>query len=86
MDRRRVFKLLMMGRITAAEAERLMAEWEANRESMWILAGCIGIGLAAVLNAGALPEIEHMVHALRVTEWMHGALAGVMRFETSLRG
>ncbi len=38
-DRRRVFELLRMGRITVAEAERLLLAWQANRESGWISGG-----------------------------------------------
>jgi len=67
-----------MGRISAAEAERLMADWQASRESTWILVGCIGIGLLAVLNAGAVPVVQHLVHTLRVTGWVHGVAAVVM--------
>jgi len=78
MDRKRVFKLLAMGRISAAEAERLMAAWQASRESSWILFGCLVVGLAAQLNAGALPVVQHLVHTLRVTEWVRAAAWMVM--------
>jgi len=81
MDRRRVFKLMMMGRITAAEAERLMAARQANRESSWILVGCIGIAVAAQFRVGEMmPVVTHLMHALRESGWMHGALAMVMSF------
>ena len=86
MDRRRVFKLLAMGRISAAEAERLMAAWQASRESTWILVGCIGIGLLAVLNLGLAPVVQSLVHTLKASEWMHGAAAMVVLFRTSLGG
>jgi hypothetical protein len=79
MDRKRVFKLMAMGRITAAEAERLLIARQASRESSWILIACIGIALAAELNAGTLPVVTHLAHTLRVTEWVHGALAMVMQ-------
>jgi hypothetical protein len=72
MNRRRVFKLLAMGRITAAEAERLMAAWQASRENGWILLGCAGVAVMAFVNTGAAPMVQHLVHALRVTGWMHG--------------
>jgi hypothetical protein len=85
MDRKRVFKLMMMGRISAAEAERLMAVWQAGRESAWILFGCLVFGVAAQLNAGASPVVQHLVHELRVTEWvrmewLHAVPAMVLRF------
>jgi hypothetical protein len=85
-DRRRVFQLLMLGRITPAEAERLMAVWQASRECSWILIGCIGIGLLAVLHLGALPVVQHLVHAARVSGLMHGVVELVVRWETCLRG
>ena len=78
MDRKRVFKLLAMGRISAAEAERLMAAWQASRESSWILFGCVVIALAAQLHAGALPVVEHLVHTLRMSGLMHGVVAMVI--------
>jgi hypothetical protein len=76
MDRKRVFKLLVMGRISAAEAERLMAAWQASRESTWILMGCIGVALVAQLNMGVLPVIQHLVHA---SGWMHRVAATVLQ-------
>jgi hypothetical protein len=74
-----------MGRITAAEAERLMAAWQASRESAWILVGCIGIGLLAVLNLGLVPMVQSLVHTLKATEWMHGAAAMVIGFRGGIR-
>jgi hypothetical protein len=79
MDRKRVFKLLAMGRISAAEAERLMAAWQASRESSWILIGCIGVVLVAQLNMGALPVIQHLVHTVQVSGWMHRVAATVLQ-------
>jgi small ligand-binding sensory domain FIST len=65
-DRRRVFELLRMGRITAAEAERLMSAWQANRESTWILAGCIAMAVAAQVRVGEVgPAVVHVAHGLR---------------------
>jgi small ligand-binding sensory domain FIST len=85
-DRLRVYQLLMMGRITAAEAERLMSAWQASRESTWILVGCIGIALATQLKlVEALPAVEHLARTLRVNEWMHGVLAVVVNFGGGLR-
>jgi hypothetical protein len=86
-DRRRVFELLRMGRITVAEAERLMLAWQASRESGWILAGCIGIAVAAQLNVVAVfPAVVHMVHMLRANEWVHSGVAMIVGLGASLRG
>ena len=64
MDRRRVFKLLATGRITAAEAEKLMSAWQASRESSWILAGCIGIALAQAVGMLGGSEWAHLARAM----------------------
>jgi hypothetical protein len=85
MNRRRIFKLLAMGRITAAEAERLMAARQASREGALILMGCIGIALLVLLNSGVLPVVEHLVHAVRASGWVHGAAAMVMGFRGGIR-
>jgi hypothetical protein len=68
MDRKRIFKLLAMGRISAAEAERLIAAWQVSRENSLIVIGCIGVALLAVLNLSALPVVREMIHTLRVTK------------------
>jgi hypothetical protein len=86
MNRRRVFQLLQTGRITAAEAERLMAAWQASRERMWILMGCIGIGLMAVLNLGVAPVVQSLVHTLKASELIHAGAAMVVGLGTSLGG
>jgi hypothetical protein len=81
-----VYQLLMMGRITPAEAERLMMAWQTSRESAWILAGCIGVSLAAQLRVGeALPAVVHLARTFWATEWIHVGLAMVMKFGGGLR-
>jgi hypothetical protein len=47
-ERRAILSLVAMGRITAAEAERLMIVWQDAREWVWIAAACIA---ACVLQA-----------------------------------
>jgi hypothetical protein len=85
MGRKRVFQLLLTGRITAAEAERLMAARQASREGALILMGCIGIALLVLLNSGALPAVEHLAHTLRATGWMHGAAVMIMGFRGGIQ-
>jgi hypothetical protein len=86
MGQRKIFKLMAMGRITATEAERLIAVKQASRDSALILIGCIGIVLLVLMNAGALPAVEHLVHALRASGWVHGAAVMVMGSGASLGG
>jgi hypothetical protein len=40
-DRRVVLTVIAMGRITPAEAERLLAAWDESLETAWILAICL---------------------------------------------
>jgi len=40
-DRRAILHLVALGRITPAEAERLLAAWNEGRESLLALTGCI---------------------------------------------
>jgi hypothetical protein len=67
-DRRAILQLVAMGRITAAEAERLLAVWNHGRESTWLLAGCAMLAVACELQ----PLTPGMAH------WIRGlALSGV---------
>jgi len=86
MGRKKVFQLLSAGRITAAEAERLIAVKQVGRDGALMLMAFIGIGLLVLLNSGAAQAVEHVVHAVRATGLMHGAAAMVMRLGTSLGG
>ena len=40
-NRRVILNLIAMGRITPAEAERLLAAWNEGRETLWILTVCM---------------------------------------------
>lgn len=56
-QQRAILSLLAAGRITAFEAERLIAAWEDTREWLWIACACVA---ACVLQAH--PHIN--LHAL----------------------
>jgi len=49
-DRRAILGLVAMGRITAGEAERLLAAWNESRETAWILIGTVGFAVMAQLH------------------------------------
>jgi len=49
-DRRAILALIAMGRITSAEAERLLAAWNESRETAWILAFILAVVCLAQLN------------------------------------
>ena len=49
-DGRAILGLIATGRITPAEAERLLAAWNESRETAWILAASMGVALLAQLH------------------------------------
>ncbi len=57
-DRRTILSLVALGRISPAEAERLLIAWNQGHESFWVFAACIA---ALVL---ALPEPHHALHGI----------------------
>lgn len=63
-DRRAILALIAMGRITPAEAERLLSAWNESRETAWILAFSLAIACLAQLNLHELlPAIMHFFNA-----------------------
>jgi len=77
-DRRAIYQLLAQGRISPAQAERLIAAFGAERETAWVVAGCAAIVLFAQLHilapavlhivremvAGGLPALHHIVNSI----------------------
>jgi len=63
-DRRTILSLVAMGRITAAEAERLLAAWNDGRETAWIFGLCLALAVLAQLHLRELlPILMHFVSA-----------------------
>jgi len=63
-DRRVILSLVAMGRITAAEAERLLAAWNDSRETAWILALSLAFACVAQLHLRELlPILMHFFNA-----------------------
>lgn len=74
-DRRAIFQLLAVGRISPAQAERLMVAASAEREAAWAMAACAVIAVAAQLQwlgpqishvarmvvEGGLPVVRHVI-------------------------
>ncbi len=70
-----------MGRITPAEAERLLAAWNESREMALILAASVSFGLLAQLHVHELvPSLNHWIH-LQIAEIAHllGTIMGGLR-------
>jgi hypothetical protein len=63
-DRRAILTLIAMGRITPAEAERLLAAWNESRETAWILAFSLAALCLVQLNVHSLlPALMHFFNA-----------------------
>jgi hypothetical protein len=81
-DRRAILSLVALGRITPAEAERLLIAWNQGWESVLVCAACIAAALLAQLDPNqVLPGLVHLAQALisgRVIP-LHHALAVVCR-------
>jgi hypothetical protein len=64
-DRCAILHLVALGRITPAEAERLLIAWNEGRESLWVLAACMALALPAQFNSHqGLAGWMHIAHAL----------------------
>jgi hypothetical protein len=63
--RRTILSLVALGRISPAEAERLLIAWNQGREGFWISAACIAILLLGLLDGNqALPGLVHFAKSL----------------------
>jgi hypothetical protein len=63
-DRRAILSLIAMGRITPAEAERLLVAWNESRENAWILGFClVCVCLAQLHLHELLPGLMHLLNA-----------------------
>ena len=81
MDRRTILSLIAMGRITAAEAERLIAAWNEGRELAWILGACLAFACLGQLHLREfLPTLVHVCSAQvpALARAVHDALGPIM--------
>ena len=79
-DRRAILALIAMGRITPAEAERLLAAWNESRETAWILAFSLAVITLAQLNMHELlPVLMHFfnTHIPALAEAARNALSPI---------
>ena len=61
-DRRAILALIALGRITPAEAERLLVVWNESRETAWILSASVGFALLAQLHLhDFVPMLNHLI-------------------------
>ncbi|MGA2849200.1 MAG: hypothetical protein ABSE46_09400 [Terracidiphilus sp.] len=85
--RRTILSLVALGRISPADAERLLIAWNQGREGFWVFAACVAAGMLALPDPqlamqGALHGLVHFAESLfsgKVIS-VHPALAMVSRF------
>jgi hypothetical protein len=64
-DRRTILQLIALGRISPAEAERLLLAWNEGREILWLIAACAALSLCASLDPRAwLSTFQSTAHWL----------------------
>ncbi|HEV2215011.1 MAG TPA: hypothetical protein VGR64_06950 [Terracidiphilus sp.] len=74
-DRVAIWRLLAMGRISANEAERLLAESRRGAETAWIVAGFAAAALLVEWHGVRLlpGSLENLASAAKtVAQWMGG--------------
>ena len=74
-ERRAILSLIASGRITAPEAERLLAAWEDTREWFWIALACAAACLLQSHPHLRLDDLTSMLHAFvdHGTRLLHNA-------------
>ena len=64
--RRAILQLVAMGRVTAAEAERLLIASDHVQETIWALIACVAIACLAVRHLDQLlPGLLHIAQSLK---------------------
>jgi hypothetical protein len=75
-DRRIILGLVALGRVTPAEAERLMAAGNTGSEGLWIVVALLMLSLLTQLDPRLLlPQLAHIAHGLLPVLTQHHALA-----------
>jgi hypothetical protein len=83
-NRRTILHLVALGRITPAEAERLLVLWDQGRETFWAVAGGVVIALLLQFNLPhSLAALAHHAHALLPAS-LHHALSFIFDFSGGL--
>ncbi len=82
-DRRVILSLVATGRITAAEAERLLAAWNDSRETAWILAFGLAFACLAQLHLRELLPILMHFSTRRFRRWPRLYITGSRRSRIS---
>lgn len=80
-DRRAILALIAMGRISPAEAERLLAAWNESRETAWILVASVVFALLAQLHLQEIVPVLHHFMSAQVSAMtqLFGSILGGLR-------
>ena len=79
-DRRAILSLVALGRINAAEAERLLILWNEAREGTLVFTVCILLALLTQFNGQqGLSALMHFARTLLAGESLHRALSLVLQ-------
>ena len=85
-DRRTILSLVAHGRITPAEAERLLILWNETREGALVFTACIVLVLLAQINVQeGLSTLMHFARTLLAGDSLHHALTLLTRFTGGLQ-
>jgi hypothetical protein len=82
-DRRTILTLIAAGRLTPAQAERLLAVVNESRETAWMVALCVAVACIAQLHLHeVLPGLAHFfnVQVPALAGAMHHALEPFTKF------
>ena len=77
-DRRALLQMVALGRMTAAEAERMLMLWSTEREDLWVIAGCMVLAVLGELHgragiAVAAPSMAVLHHVVSsIHQWLGG--------------
>jgi hypothetical protein len=71
--RRGILAMVASGRVTPAEAERLLVVWDEGTDWKWIVGACSLLCLVQILGGDG--RLAHLVHAY----WVHGLWAEAPR-------
>jgi hypothetical protein len=73
-ERRFLLQLVALGRVTPAEAERLLVVWSDRRETQWLLAACASAICLSQFHLGRL-----LPALLKDAHWLHPATSFAAR-------
>ena len=77
-NRRAILQLIAMGRITAAEGERLLMAWNDGRETLWAIAAAVAVICATQMHLDRLlPEWLRLAHLIQTHLLLPGSFVSV---------